>query len=374
MKYYIVVGERSGDMHGANLMREIRKLDQEAEFRFMGGEAMQAVGGTMVQHYGTIAIMGFIEVLKKLIQIRNVLKKIKADILNYKPDVVILIDSSGFNMRIAKFCKKNHVLNYYYIAPKVWAWNNKRAYTIKANVDRLFGIFPFEVAFFKKYGYDMDYVGNPLLDQIHAFQADPDFLTKHHLDPNKSIIALLPGSRKQEVKKMLPRMVEVQKQFPNHQFIIAGVNNLDKSLYEPYLKDVKIIYEKAYDLLSVSEAALVTSGTATLETALLGVPQVVCYFAGYIYYHVMKNWVLTVSYLSLVNLIAEKGIVKEMIQKDCDAEHIGLELKKILKNEPERAVMEREYQILKEKIGGTGASQKTAELMVAYLKKDKGIL
>ena len=290
MKYYLIAGERSGDLHGANLMRGIRQHDPDAQFRAWGGDLMRAQGATLVTHYTDMAFMGFLEVAKNLLTILGFLKKCKKDILKYQPDVVILIDYPGFNLRMAAFAKKQGIKVCYYISPKVWAWNQKRAWKIKANIDRMFVIFPFEVDFYKKYDYDVTYMGNPLMDAIEDFTPDPGFLRKNNLE-DKKIIALLPGSRKQEVIGMLDTMLSVKGSFPKHEFVIAGVNSLPGSLYEKYqtLPNVTVVFEAAYDLLSVAEAALVASGTATLETALFSVPEVVCYRTSGVSYAIAKS-------------------------------------------------------------------------------------
>lgn len=369
MKYYIIAGEKSGDLHASNLMKALKEEDKEARFRFWGGDEMQKVGGEMVRHYRDLAFMGFLEVIKNLRKIARFLKECKRDILNYEPDLIILIDYSGFNMKIAKFAKKNSFLNFYYIAPKVWAWNTKRAYKIKKYVDKLFVILPFEVAFFKKYNYEVVYVGNPLVDALESFKPEENFKQEHSLS-EKPLIALLPGSRKQEVENMLEVMLSIQKDFSEYQFVIAGVSNLDTSFYEPYenLENVTVIYEKTYQILHLAEVALVTSGTATLETGLFEVPQVVCYKTSTFSYAIAKR-LIKVPYISLVNLVAEKEIVKELIQKDLNTESLVKEVKTIVKTGEQRETMAKEYKLLKAKIGQAGASQKAGKLMLKYYKE-----
>lgn len=369
MKYYIIAGEKSGDLHASNLMKAIKEEDKEAKFRFWGGDEMQQVGGEIVRHYKDLAFMGVWEVIKNLRKIAGFLKECKRDILEYQPDLIILVDYSGFNMKIAKFAKKHKILNFYYISPKVWAWNTKRAYKIKKYVDKLFVILPFEVEFFKKYDYEVEYVGNPLVDAIESFEPEENFSKEYDLD-KKPIIALLPGSRKQEVENMLEIMLSVREQFFTYQFVIAGVSNLDKSFYEPYekLANVSVVYEKTYQILHLAEVALVTSGTATLETGLFKVPQVVCYKTSAFTYAIAKR-VVKIPYISLVNLVAEKEIVKELIQKELTKENLIQELKKIILGGEERKVQEEEYKLLKRKIGKAGASQKAGKLMLKYYKE-----
>ena len=370
MKYYLIAGERSGDLHGANLLKGIKANDPNAEFRGWGGDMMQAEGMELVTHYKDTAFMGFLEVALNLHKISGFLKKCKADILNYKPDVVILIDYPGFNLRIAAFAKKEGIKTFYYISPKVWAWNQKRALKIKQNVDKMFVIFPFEIDFYKKFDYEVDYVGNPLMDAIEAFHPDPNFKVKHNLHTDKPVIALLPGSRKQEIIGMLDLMLSVQPHFPEYQFVIAGVKNLPSSLYEKYLSEGKgsIVYEATYDVLSIAEAALVTSGTATLETALLNIPEVVCYKTSGFSYAIAKR-LIRVKFISLVNLIMDKLVVKELIQDDLNEQMIVNELKAILPGGAKRVQQLEDYKKLQELVGGSGASERAGGLMVKYLSE-----
>ena len=369
MKYYLIAGERSGDLHGGNLIKAIRQHDPEAQFRAWGGEQMQAAGATLVTHYAQMAFMGVWEVVKNLFTIRGFLKKCKTDLLIYQPDVVILIDYAGFNMRIARFAKENGLKTFYYISPKVWAWNQDRAYNIKKYVDKLFVIFPFEQAFFKRYDYEVDYVGNPLFDAIADFTPDPDFRAKNNLDPHKPIVALLPGSRRQEVQQMLAVMVATKDYLSDYQFVIAGVSNLPESLYAPFLgQNVRLVRDAAYDLLTVSRAALVTSGTATLETALLGVPQVVCYKASWLSYQIGIR-LIRVPFVSLVNLVAEKEVVKELIQAELTTENLLQELRPLLTESAKRANQLAGYQEVKNSLGEKGASEKAGKLMVDYLRQ-----
>ncbi len=377
MKYYVIAGERSGDLHAANLINAIQQEDPQAVFRAWGGDQMQAAGADLVKHYRDMAFMGFWEVVKNLRTIRGFLKKCQEDILSWQPDVVILVDYAGFNMRIAKFCKQHGIRTFYYISPKVWAWNQKRAYKIKANVDRLFVIFPFEKDFFQKYDYEVDYVGNPLLDEIAAFKPASDFLQKNALSA-QPIIALLPGSRHQEVEKMLTVMLQAAQlldtETASYQFVIAGVSNLPRSLYDDLIASfrqnaslsVQVVYEQSYDLLAKATSAMVTSGTATLETALFHVPQVVCYRTSGVTYQIVKQ-LIRVKYISLVNLIADAPVVKELIQDELTPQNAMLELKKTLPGTFEREAQVAGYARIDELMGQPGASQQTARLMVSYL-------
>lgn len=370
MKYYLIAGERSGDLHGSNLIKGIRQHDQQAQIRAWGGDMMEAQGATLVKHYRELAFMGFLEVVKNLRTILGFLSLCKKDIVAYQPDVIILIDYAGFNMRVAKFAKARGIKVFYYISPKVWAWNQSRAYKIKANVDRMFVIFPFEKDFFLRYDYQVDFVGNPLFDAIADYQPDPHFRKNNALD-QRPVIALLPGSRRQEVENMLTLMTSVVAQFPEHQFVIAGVSNLPKSLYEEWQGryPVKIVYDAAYDLLSTAEAALVTSGTATLETALFNVPQVVCYKTGTVSYAIAKR-LIRVDYISLVNLIAGKEVVRELIQSDLTTQNLLSELRNITGDSPRRQVQLAEYARIRAILGEKGASEKAGGLMVAYLQNE----
>lgn len=371
MKYYIIAGERSGDLHASNLILAIRRHDAHADIRAWGGEQMQAAGATLVKHYRDLAFMGFWEVIKNLRKILGFLSLCKQDILAYQPDAVILVDYAGFNMRVAKFAKAQGFKVFYYISPKVWAWNQSRAYKIKASVDRMFVIFPFEKAFFARYDYPVDYVGNPLFDAIAAYQPDADFRHTHQLS-NQPIIALLPGSRQQEVERMLQVMTSVIPQFPGYQFVIAGVSNLPRELYASWqaTHQTPIIIDATYDLLSNAYAALVTSGTATLETALFNVPQVVCYQAGTITYAIAKR-LIKVDYISLVNLVAEKEVVRELIQNELTTENLVTELKKITTDVRQRQHQLDEYARINALLGQEGASERAGKLMVGYLKEEK---
>lgn len=369
MKYYLVAGEASGDLHGANLMKELKKLDPQAEFRFFGGDLMQAEGGTLVKHYADMAFMGFFEVVANLRAILKNLAFCKLDIAAYHPDVLILIDFPGFNLKIAAFAKENSLPVYYYISPKVWAWNQKRVLKIKRVVDHLFCILPFEVDFYKEWGMEVDYVGNPLLDAVAAFKPDAQFLNNHNLS-NKKIVALLPGSRKQEINYLLPDMIAVATQYPGYQFVIAGAPSFNLEYYQQYLngKNIPVLFNATYDILSNAHAAVVASGTATLEAALFNVPQVVVYKGNPISISIARM-VVKIKHISLVNLIMNSGIVKELIQQDCTPATIGAELDLILNNNNYRQTMLDSYDQLDQKMGTPGASAKTAGLIVKYSTK-----
>lgn len=360
MKYYIIAGERSGDLHGSNLIKALKSQQPNSEVRCWGGDAMEAAGGDLVVHYKEMAYMGFWEVLKHLGAIRKKIKYCKEDILAYKPDAIILIDYAGFNMRIAKFAKAYHIPVHYYISPKVWAWNQKRAYKIKKNVDYMYVILPFEKEFYQRFRFKVDYVGNPLLDAIRDFKPNKNFsFTK------SEVIAVLPGSRQQEVEHMLDNLQKLTHSFPEEQFVVAGVKSLDKTLYSKIENkaNVSLIFDETYDLLSNAKAALVTSGTATLETALFNVPQVVVYKTGKISYAIAKKLV-KVEFISLVNLILQKEAVRELIQEKFTLENLSHELKEILPKGSKRAQVLQDYKILKEMMGDENTSQKTAELII----------
>ena len=370
MKYYIIAGEASGDLHGANLMKALYKENPNSEIRFWGGDLMQAVGGTMVKHYRELAFMGFIEVVLNLKTILNNIKICKKDIATFKPDAIIFIDYPGFNMRIATWAKERKIPTHYYISPQIWAWKENRIKAIKRDVDFMYVILPFEKDFYeKKHQFPVHFVGHPLIDAIATRTTvdDETFRKKHHLS-KKPIIALLPGSRKQEITKMLSLMLSVVQDFKDYQFVIAGAPSQDLELYQPFLnKNVAFISNETYDLLSVAYAALVTSGTATLETALFKVPEVVCYKGSWISYQIAKR-VITLKYISLVNLIMDKEVVKELIQDELNPKNIRLELAKILSGTHRENIL-KNYEALETKLGGKGASAKTAQLIVSSFKK-----
>ncbi|SNS35385.1 lipid-A-disaccharide synthase [Belliella buryatensis] len=366
MKYYIISGERSGDLHASNLVKALLKIDPSAEFVGMGGDFSEKAGQKLKVHYQEIALMGFLEVILGFRKVLKYLSIVKKDILTEKPDVVVLVDFGGFNMKIAKFAKLNGFRVHYYIPPKVWAWNQKRALKIQKYVDQVYCILPFEVDFFKEYGVNATYVGNPLLDELKGFSPHEFFYQKNELS-YQPIIALLPGSRKQEVMNMMRIMVDMVGQFPNAQFVVAGVKNLPKVLYQSAEETgIKVIFDQTYDLLHYSTAAIVTSGTATLETALFRVPQVVVYKTSTLSYAIAKR-LIRVPYISLVNLIGEREIVKELIQEDFNKDRLANELNKILSNPVYRGKMLQGYDEIKDKIGNQEASKETAILILKSL-------
>ncbi len=367
MKYYIISGERSGDLHASNLVKEIRKNDSSAIFRGTGGDYLKKTGTVLFRHYKEIAFMGLWEVVSNLRTISRIYKEVQADILSFQPDVLILVDFGGFNMRMARWAKTNGLIVYYYISPKIWAWNQKRALKIKASVDRMFVIMPFEKDFYKKFDYNtVDYIGNPVQDAVGAHVVNQNFRGQYQL-PEKPLIAVLAGSRKQEVTVMLETMISMTREYPEYHFVIAAVSNLPKEYYEPYkAANVTIVYDQAYDVLAHAEAAVVTSGTATLETALFEVPQVVCYKTNPITYMIGRPLV-KIEFFSLPNLIAGKEIVKELLQHDFTTESVSGELKKLL-DPYHRNKMKGDYRYMKELMGEKGASEKAARLMVSYLK------
>jgi lipid-A-disaccharide synthase len=370
MRYYIIAGERSGDLHGGNLVKALRKNDSSAEFRGFGGEYMQEAGVDITVHYGELAFMGLVELITNMNKIKRYIRQCREDIASYKPDVVILIDYGGFNLQIAKSSKKAGIKVFFYIPPKYWAWYPKRANWLKPHVDRLFVILPFEKDFFKRYNWESDYVGNPVLDAVKAHQGSEDFLKKNRLNTEKPIVALLPGSRKQELKTILPLMTDIVKRFKkDYQFGVAAVNNLDQQLYEEIsgYENVRMIYEDTYNLLLHAKAAIVTSGTATLETALFKVPQVVVYKANPVSYFLAK-WMITVEFISLVNLIAGKEVVKEMLQADASPGSVAQELKRILHDKQYRDEMIDNYENIIKVLDTGSASENAARLMTQYLR------
>ncbi|OYQ34376.1 lipid-A-disaccharide synthase [Flavobacterium cyanobacteriorum] len=369
MKYYIIAGEASGDLHGSNLMKELYRQDPGAVIRFWGGDLMQQSGGTLVKHYRDLAFMGFAEVIQNLGTILRNIKFCKQDISAYNPDAIIFIDYPGFNMRIAKWAKKQGYRTHYYISPQIWAWKENRIRAIKRDIDKLYIILPFEKEFYEnKHDYKVEFVGHPLIDAIHNRTAtDTEAFKKAHNLDGRPVIALLPGSRKQEIAKMLSVMLSVVDDFPDYQFVIAGAPAQEYSFYEPFItdKNIKFISNKTYDLLSIAHAALVTSGTATLETALFKVPEVVCYKGSPISYQIAKR-IITLKYISLVNLIMDSEVVKELIQGECNPRNIRTELRKILTPEYRQNLL-GQYDLLEQKLGGEGASRKTAELIIKHL-------
>ncbi len=379
MKYYLIVGEASGDLHASNLMKSIKAIDGDAQFRFFGGDLMSAVGGERVKHYRELAYMGFIPVLMHLRTILSNMSSCKKDIVEWNPDALILVDYPGFNLSVAEFIhKKTNIPVYYYISPKIWAWKEYRIKNIKRDVDELFSILPFEIDFFeKKHNYKINYVGNPCVDSVDAFLRNEamersEFLATNDI-PSKPIIALLAGSRKQEITANLPVMLEAVKEFPEYQPVIAGAPGIDKDFYAPYLKEgACIVFGQTYNILNNSYAALVTSGTATLETAIFRVPQVVCYATPMArLYSWLKKRFLKVKFVSLVNLIAGREAVHELVAADMRLENVKAELGKLLpQDSKERTAMLNEYSRMLDILGAPGASKRAAGKIVSLLKEN----
>jgi lipid-A-disaccharide synthase len=370
MKYYIIAGEASGDLHGSNLMKALFEEDKSADIRFWGGDLMQNVGGTLVSHFKERAFMGFFEVIKNLTKVLNFIKFCKEDIFKFQPDVLIFIDNSGFNLRIAKWAKQHRFRTNYYISPQVWASRAGRIKDIKRDIDHLFVILPFEEAFYQKFDYKVTFVGHPLIDAIaDRTQVSLQQFREEYKLSNLPIIAILPGSRKQEITKMLSVMLSIIDDYKNYQFVIAGAPSQEIEFYNQIIGDKKVAFinNKTYDLLSVSYAALVASGTATLETALFKVPQVVCYKGGNISYQIAKR-IITLKYISLVNLIMDQEVVTELIQNNFNKKNLQKELSKIL-SENHREKLFLRYSDLEKKLGGKGASKKVAQMIVGGLKK-----
>ena len=347
MRYYIIAGELSGDLHASHLMRSLKEEDAQAEFRFFGGDLMKKQGGELVLHYKEMSYMGFLEVAAHLPKILSKLRFCKTDLKQYQPDVLILIDYPGFNLRIAKYAKSIGLKVVYYISPKVWAWNTSRVRTIKKVVDKMFVIFPFEKEFYKRYDYDVTYIGNPLVDIINSRNKNDNFLSDHSLD-DRPIISLLPGSRKQGIKKILPIMLQLPEKFKNHQFLVGIAPAMPLEDYKKIISEtnsgseIKLIHDQTYDMLSHSEAAVVTSGTVSLEAAILNIPQVVCYKSSKVSYKIAKS-VIKVNFISLVNLILNKEVVKELIQDDLTIEQLVIELNQIREGSLERARILSDY-------------------------------
>lgn len=378
MKYYLIAGEASGDLHASNLMKAILQEDPKAEFRFFGGDLMAKAGGTCVKHYRDMAYMGFIPVLLHLRTIFRNLSCCKQDILTWKPDVLILIDYPGFNLKVAKFIKQHSSIPvYYYISPKIWAWKEYRIKNIRRDIDKLLSILPFEVDFFKKHHYPVNYVGNPCVDAVQTFRENyqeslDEFQLRNKLD-DRPIIALLAGSRKQEIKDNLSRMTEASKDFPQYQFVVAGAPGIDPEFYQQFIgKDTKILFGQTYSLLTHATAALVTSGTATLETALFKVPQVVCYYtaAGKLV-SFLRRHILKVQYISLVNLISGNEAVTELVADGMTVTNLKAELKQILPDGNKRSKMLSDYEQLIQTLGTAGASQRAAEIIISSLSGGK---
>lgn len=374
MKYFIISGEQSGDLHGSNLVKELFRCDQQAEIKCWGGDLMEAAGANLLMHYKKTAFMGFVEVAKNLVSIRNLLALCKQQITRFNPDVVILIDYPGFNFRIAEFAKKSGFRVFYYISPKLWAWKEGRVKRVKKYVDRMYIIFPFEVDFYRKHNIEVEYRGNPLLDETEkkliAFP-DKNIIKKELGLEGKPVIAMLAGSRKSEVREILPSMLKAVRHFPDYQFVLAGVKNLPDEMYNRIIgdKEVTLIKDKTYEILYVSEAALVKSGTATLETALLHIPEVVCFRGDFI--SMVIAWiVIKVKYISLVNLITGYEAVKELIQYSLNEKNLVSELKAILPGGPKRQKIFDDYNKVREILGPAGASERIAEDMVRVLRRN----
>lgn len=375
MKYYLIAGEASGDLHASKLMNALKKEDPQAQFRFFGGDLMQAEGGTLVKHYSEMAYMGFIPVLLNIDKVLHNIRLCKSDIEEFHPDVLILVDYPGFNLRMAKFAKTRlNIPVHYYISPKIWAWKEYRIKDIKRYVDKMYSILPFEIPFYQKHHYQIDYVGNPTVDEMairpFADEKFDSFISENNLE-NKPIIALLAGSRKAEITANLPTMIDAASSFTDYQLVIAGAPGISPDFYHTFIsgKRVSIVFEKTYRLLQQSSAALVTSGTATLETAILKVPQVVCYKmgGGKITYNLFKH-ILKVKFVSLVNLIANREIVKELLVHLFTTENVKNELDKILNDPDKREQMLQGYAEVAERLGNPGAPQNAAKKIVATIK------
>ena len=376
MRYYIIAGEASGDLHGSNLIKGIREIDQDAQIRCWGGDLMRDAGAELVRHYKEGAIMGFVEVIANLGKLAMNLKDCKNDIMEYNPDILILIDYPGFNFRIAEFAKGKGLKVFYYIAPKVWAWKEKRVHRLKKFVDRLFIIFPFEIEYFKKWGIDAIYNGNPLLDSVDnhpsTMETMETFAERAGISPTATTVALLAGSRKGEIKYLLPRMVSVAHRHPHDQFLMACAPSMEEEFYKKIIgnkcSNIKLLFGETYSILRHSDAAIINSGTASLEAALIGIPQVVCYGGNEISYQIAKR-VVKLKYISLANLIMDRGLFKELIQHECTPELIDKELENLLHDESYRKNMKKDYAEVREVLGGKGASAKVAQAMYNELDK-----
>jgi len=376
MRYYILAGEASGDLHASNLIKEIKLIDPESQFRGFGGDLMEKAGMTVLKHYRDLAFMGLVPVIMNIRTIKKNFIFCEQDLLAFKPDVLILVDYPGFNLRMAKFAKANKIPTYYYISPKIWAWKQKRVYRVKAYVDEMFTILPFESEFYSKFDYKVNYVGNPLLDAILEKKTAPDyerFFNENQLS-EKPILALLPGSRKGEISVLLPTMLEAASHFPEFQCVIAGAPNMGKEFYQPFMKKhtAPIIWGKTYDILIHSKAAIVSSGTATLETAILNIPQVVVYqLTPNWLFKYLKKYFLKTKWVSLVNIILKKEAVTELIQSDFTLDNIVRELEKIVHDPFNEKRMLNDYIEMMTLLGNKGASQRAAVLMVNKLKASK---
>lgn len=375
MRYYLIAGEASGDLHGSNLMKELKIADSDAVFRFFGGDLMKAVGGDLVKHYREMAFMGFIDVLVNIKTINRNLNFCKKDLLEFQPDVLVLIDYPGFNLRIAEFAKQNNIQVHYYISPKLWAWKEHRVKKVKSFVDEMFTIFPFETEFYKKHDFEVNYVGNPLMDSLDSYkntaQKKEDFFENNQLD-QRPIVALLSGSRIKEIKRILPVMIKAAQGLSEFQFVIAGVSSINKKVYSELIGDKKIaiVFDQTYDLLNYTFAAVVASGTAALETALFNVPQTVLYKmeGGLLVDVIMRNFVLKTKWVSLPNIVLDKEAVVELIQKDMTVKKVQAELNKLLYDYDYRSKMIKDYIQLKQLIGEPGCSKRAAEKIHQTLK------
>ena len=372
MRYYLIAGEASGDLHASNLVRGLKICDPEAVFRGWGGDLMQNQGVEVIKHYRDLAFMGFMEVVSHLPVILRNFSFCEQDLVAFHPDVLILVDYPGFNLRMAKFAAKQGIRVFYYISPQLWAWRSSRVNTVKKWVEKMFVILPFEKEFYARYDYPVDYVGHPLLDVINEameFTPGPEFRRMNGLD-DKPVIALLPGSRTMEIKKMLKIMMSARSSFPGYQFVVAGAPSVPRDFYADIIRDtgVKLVVNQTYDLLNLSRAALVTSGTATLETALMGVPQVVCYKGNFLSYLIARQ-IVHVDYISLVNLISAKLLVPELIQSELNQASLVKELGAIVADGSARDTVIAGYLALKQHLGGHGASDRAARLMVQYLNE-----
>ena len=368
MRYYLIAGEASGDMHAANLMEQIQNLDSQWEFRYWGGDRMQEKGGYLVKHYKYHSFMGFAEVLTHLPVIIKNLKHCKQDILEYKPDVLILVDYPGFNLRIAEFAHKHGIKVVYYISPQIWAWKENRVHKIKKVVDRMFVILPFEKDFYQKHGMDVAFVGHPLLDEMKNRNQtfDHDRFRKENGLDDRPVVVLMPGSRKQEVKRMLPVMVNAANKYRGYQYVIAGTKHIPEHLYHNIIKDrddIKLLTGKTYPILQIARAGMITSGTASLETALFHVPQLVMYKASTFSYWIAKKLV-NLNFISIANLIFDKEVFKEFIQNECNVSNVSGELYRILEDDSYRNNMLENYELLEKKLGGRGASERVAKAII----------
>ena len=370
MRYYLIAGERSGDLHGSNLIKSLQKRDPDAVFRCWGGEYMQEAGAELVVHYNDMAFMGFFEVLLYFRKILRNLKRCRKDILEYKPDVVILIDFAGFNLKMASFLSKKNIKTYYYISPKVWAWYTSRAKRIKRIVDRMFVILPFEKAFYLNYDFEVDYVGNPVIDAVGQHKADRSFLDDPRISNKEKYVALLPGSRKQELKSILPNLVDLALDFPDTQFILGGIKSIPRELYSRVkeVPNITIVYDRTYDVLAFAHAAVVASGTATLETALWDIPQVVIYRSNSPITVLIVRMVIKVKFISLVNLIAGREVVRELIQENLTREYLNEEMHKLINDSTYRDRIYTNYAEVRNILGNEPVSDKAADLMIKYLK------